>query len=230
MVSQTGIQAAPVQIHTALRDAILGLELGPGERLSERALETRFRLSRTPVRAALLRLEGEELVRRDGRGWIVAPIDLGELTALAEFREPLECAAVRLACTRAELADLDGLATMMDECGPDRPREDWHRVGTDFHVELARLSGNPFFAKAIAGAMTRLARARWLELRSDESREVAFEEHRRILNAIRSNDPDAAAREAAAHIRATRDRLLASLAADRRGLRARGFAIVGDAA
>ena len=77
--------------------------------------------------------------------------------------------------------------------------------------------------------MTRLARARWLELRDDASRAVAFQEHRRILDAIRSNDPDGAAREAAAHIRATRDRLLASLAADRRGLRARGFAIVGEA-
>jgi DNA-binding GntR family transcriptional regulator len=229
MVSQIGIQSAPAQIHTALRDAILGLELGPGERLSERALETRFRLSRTPVRAALLRLEGEELVRRDGRGWIVAPIDLGEITALAEFREPLECAAVRLACTRAELADLDAIAAMM-EGEEDRRREDWHRIGTDFHVEIARLSGNPFFAKAVASAMTRLARPRWLELRSDESREAAFAEHRRILDAVRRNDPDEAARAAALHIRATRDRLLASLAADRRGLRARGFAIVGDAA
>ena len=119
MVSQPGIQPAPAQIHAALRSAILGLDLGPGERLSERGLEARFHISRTPVRAALLRLEGEELVRRDGRGWIVTPIDLGEIAALAEFREPLECAAVRLACTRAELADLDALATMMDECGTD---------------------------------------------------------------------------------------------------------------
>ena len=178
-----------LQIHDQLREMILSFDLGPGERLTERWLESRFQGSRTPIRAALVRLEGEELVRRDGRNWIVAPIDLGELEAL--------------------------------------PREEWHRVGTDFHVEIARLSGNPFIVKAIAGAMTRLSRARWLEVWTEPSREQAWREHRRILGFIKADDPDSAAREAAAHITATRDRLLRSLNEDRRGLRARGFAVIG---
>ncbi|TIX38987.1 MAG: GntR family transcriptional regulator, partial [Mesorhizobium sp.] len=45
-----------------LRGMILGLEIGPGERLTERWIESRFGASRTPVRAALLRLETEGLV------------------------------------------------------------------------------------------------------------------------------------------------------------------------
>src|SRR6185312_17435371 len=89
--------------------------------------------------AALARLEGEGLVQRDGRNWIVAPIDLGEIEALAEFREPLEITAVRLACARAGAADLDAIEEMLDACQPGVPREEWHRVGTDFHVEIARL-------------------------------------------------------------------------------------------
>jgi len=68
-----------VQIHGQLRDMILSLDIGPGERLTERWLEGRFQGSRTPVRAALVRLEAEGLVQRDGRNWIVAPIDLGEI-------------------------------------------------------------------------------------------------------------------------------------------------------
>src|SRR4051812_6321514 len=72
-----------LQIHDQLREMILSLDLAPGERLTERWLESRFTGSRTPVRAALARLEGEELVRRDGRNWVVAPIDLSELEALA---------------------------------------------------------------------------------------------------------------------------------------------------
>ena len=75
--------------------------------------------------------------------------------------------------------------------------------------------------------MTRLSRARWLEVWTESSREQAWSEHRRILGYIRSRQPDEAARESSAHIRDTRDRLLRSLDADRRGLRARGFAIVG---
>lgn len=216
-----------LDIHRQLREMILSLDLGPGERLTERWLESRFEGSRTPIRAALARLEGEDLVRRDGRQWIVAPIDLGELEALAEFREPLETTAVRLACQRASEIDLAGIEEMLDTCQSGAPREEWHRVGTDFHVEIARLSANAFIVRAIEGAMTRLSRARWLEVWTEPSREQAWAEHRRILSHIRNNEPDAAAREAAGHIRDTRDRLLRSLDDDRRGLRARGFAVIG---
>jgi len=216
-----------VQIHGQLRDMILSLDIGPGERLTERWLEGRFQGSRTPVRAALVRLEAEGLVQRDGRNWIVAPIDLGEIEALSEFREPLEVTAVRLACARAGDAELDAIEEMLNACQPGVPREEWHRVGTDFHVEIARLAGNVFLVKAIEGVMTRLSRPRWLEVWTEPSREQAWSEHRRILGYIRARQPDEAAREAAEHVRQTRERLLGSLNDDRRGLRARGFAIVG---
>jgi DNA-binding GntR family transcriptional regulator len=217
-----------LQIYTQLREMVLSLDLGPGERLTERWLETQFEGSRTPIRAALLRLEAEELVRRDGRNWMVAPIDLGEIAALAEFREPLETTAVRLACARATDSDLDAVAALLDSCRSDAPREAWHEAGTDFHVELARLSGNPFLLKAVRGVLTRLARARWLEVLTEASREQAWTEHRCILALIRQRLPNAAAHEAASHVQATRDRLLRSLDQDRRGLRARGFAVVGQ--
>src|ERR1043166_178019 len=136
-------------IHDQLRQMILSLDLGPGERLTERWLEGQFQSSRTPIRAALVRLEGEGLLRRDGRNWVVAPIDLGDIEALAEYREPLEVTAVRLACERATEADLDAVEEMLNACRPDVPREEWHKIGTYFHVEIARLSGNPFLAKAI---------------------------------------------------------------------------------
>jgi DNA-binding GntR family transcriptional regulator len=216
-----------LQIHSQLRDMILSLDIGPGERMTERWLETRFQGSRTPVRAALVRLEAEGLVQRDGRNWIVAPIDLGEIEALAEFREPLEITAVRLACTRAAEPDLDAIDEMLNACRTGVPREEWHQVGTDFHVEIARLSGNSFLVKAIEGVMTRLSRPRWLEVWTEASREQAWAEHRRILAAIRAKQPLQASREAAEHVRDTRDRLLRSLNDDRRGLRARGFAIIG---
>jgi DNA-binding GntR family transcriptional regulator len=215
-----------LQIHDRLREMILSLDLVPGERLTERWLESRFEASRTPIRAALARLEGEDLVRRDSRNWMVAPIDLGELEALAEFREPLETTAVRLACLRAEEPDLAAIEEMLNACQSGAPREEWHRVGTDFHVEIARLSGNPFIVRGIEGVMTRLSRARWLEVWTEPSREQAWSEHRRILRHIRAQQADEAMREAAEHIRDTRDRLLRSLSDDRRGLRARGLAVI----
>lgn len=218
-----------VQIHTQLRERLLSLGIGPGEKLSERLLEREFNGSRTPVRAALLKLEAEGLVCRDGRAWVVAPIDLGEIGALAEFRLPIEATAVRLACERATPADLEILEALLNACRPGVPREEWHQAGTDFHVEIGRISGNPFLARAIGDVMTRLSRPRWLEVWTELRREQAWAEHRRILDHIRRKQPDAAVAEATAHISDTRNRLLRSLDDDRRGLRARGVAVIGRA-
>ena len=213
-------------IHEKLREMILSLDIGPGERLSERWLEAKFEGSRTPVRAALIRLEGEGLVRREGRNWAVSPIDLDEIESLYEFREPLEAAAIRLACERAEASDIDGLEALLASCRPGASREEWHRVGTEFHVGLARLSRNPFVVRAIEDIMTRLARPRWLEVWTEPPRDHAWADHRQILDAIRRNLPDEAVGQAIAHIRDTRDRLIRSLREDRRGLKARGFAVI----
>jgi DNA-binding transcriptional MocR family regulator len=55
-----------VATYEKLRSSILALELEPGENLTERALETLLETSRTTVRAALQRLEGEGLVQKAG--------------------------------------------------------------------------------------------------------------------------------------------------------------------
>ena len=115
---------------------------------------------------------------------------------------------------------------MLDSCDAATPREEWHRIGMDFHIELARLSGNDFLLRAVRDAMTRLSRARWLEVRDEAALGRAWAEHHAVLAAVRAGDADAAARLLSAHIVGSRDRLVTSLRDDRRGLRARGFAVV----
>jgi DNA-binding GntR family transcriptional regulator len=213
------------QAYRQLRHLILTLELLPGEKLSERWLETRFAGSRTPIRAALARLETEGLVTRDGRSYAVAPIDIGELDQLFAFREAVEGASARLACTRDVTDELDALAAMLDSCGPDAVPDDWHRVGNEFHVALACLSGNRFFVRTVTDIMTRLSRARWLEIWSEAGRATAWAEHRGIIERIRAGDADGAATLVTHHIRRGRERLMRSIGDEQRPLRARGLAV-----
>ena len=149
-----------------LRAAILALDVVPGERLTERGLESVLSASRTPIRAALMRLENEGLTRREGRGWQVTPIDLTEVRAVMEYREAVERAAVALAAERATGEELDALCTLADANRDQDDEETGLRDASDFHVALARLSRNHFFADAMAGALTRLFRARWLLVRT----------------------------------------------------------------
>ena len=214
--------------YETLRAAILGFDLVPGEGLSERGLEERLGVSRTPVRAALVRLENEGLTGRVGRGWRVTPIDLTEVRAVVEHREAVETAAVALAAERATDAELLAVRALVEDSatgdGPSGLRD-----GADFHVALARLSRNPFLADAVAATLVRLARTRWLEVRSAPSRATARAEHLAIVDAVLARDAAAAVDLVTAHSRGTADRLLEHLAQERRRLRGRGFAIVDTA-
>jgi DNA-binding GntR family transcriptional regulator len=212
-----------------LRTAILSLELVPGERISERGLESLLGASRTPIRAALMRLENEGLTEREGRGWRVTPIDLAEVRAVLEYREALEVAAVRLAVERAddeELAALRMLAEVHRDCDDE---ETGLRDFSDFHVALVRLSRNQFLADGMSGALTRLSRIRWLGVRTPQSRSAARDEHLRLVAAIGARDTGQAVALTVEHNRDTRDRLLSYLSEERLRLRVRGYAIIESA-
>jgi DNA-binding GntR family transcriptional regulator len=229
--------------YAALRAAIMSFELVPGERLSERGLESVAGGSRTPVRAALMRLAADGLVQRLARGWQVAPIDLTEVRAVMEYREALETAAVRLAIERATDDELEALRLLADArddaadaadatgaggVAGNGPTNEEQRVqdGTDFHVALAGLSGNPFLTDGMTQVLTRLLRVRWLSIRTPESRAAAREQHLEIVAAVEARDSDRAVALITAHSRGTRDRLLGFLAEERRRLRGSGIAVI----
>ncbi|RFA15967.1 hypothetical protein B7R22_04990 [Subtercola boreus] len=215
------------QIYNRLRENILALEVTPGARLTERGLEAELSASRTPVRAALMRLESEGLVQRDGRGWMVAPIDLGEVGSLLELRVAVESAAAGLAIEHASDEDLEALDELLRSFDPRDSQAAGHRMGTDFHVELVRLSENPFMVASTVDSMTRLSRTRWLEVRTEQSRALAVAEHRAIVEALKARDAPEAARLVALHITNTQERLGASLDEERsKSLRARGFVVL----
>jgi DNA-binding GntR family transcriptional regulator len=212
-------------LHGRLRAAILSLDLAPGQRLSERGLEPDFGASRTPIRAALMRLESEGLVERDGKNWIVAPLNLDEIRELYEYREILESAAARLTASRANRADVEALAELANSLGGDETPEHSLDAGTSFHLELARLSGNPFLIDAMRSVLTRLYRTRWLEVQSAESRERCTREHSSIAHALVAGDANGAELATIEHLRGTGSRLADSISADRQRLRASGLSL-----
>jgi len=204
-----------------MRRDILALRLSPGQPLSERGLEGASGASRTPVRAALARLAAEGLVRREGRGWIVAPLDLDEVVHAVAYREALEAAVIEVVVGSASDAELGALAELAERQS-DGP-EEVIRDGERFHVELVALAGNPLITDGVRSALIRLARARWLEASRADRQQRSRHEHLAIVAALRARDAATATRLAREHGRRVRDDLLESLAGDRaRGLRVTG--------
>ncbi|HEK2788923.1 GntR family transcriptional regulator [Proteus mirabilis] len=210
-----------LEVEKQLRKLILNMELGPGERLTERWAEAKFNASRTPVRAALQKLESEGLICRDGIRWLVAPIDADEIEQLCIYREILEVAALKLSVSQITEEQLNNLERLLKEA-VDSPEESMENAGTRFHRELARLCNNAFIIEGINDALRRLSRARWLDRAPSNP---AWDEHREIFLALRSRDTDKAVELLATHLCESRLRLLDTITSSKRSLRARGIAI-----
>ncbi len=204
-----------------LRDAILRLELAPGAVLTERGLEPMLETSRTTVRAALLKLEAEGLVVKDGRGYIVAPIDLKEVTQACDWREVIETSAANIAIEKASDAQLSALHQRLENVNPAEPLERYLRDATDFHVALCSLSGNKFMIRALEDVLTRLSRARSFEAGTQAGRTRANAEHRKILESVIARDVVATEQALKSHLARSRDRLLGALL-ESGGLQVRG--------
>lgn len=210
------------EVENQLRKLILSMELGPGERLTERWAEATFNASRTPVRAALQKLESEGLVCRDGLRWLVAPIDVAEVEQLCIYREVLEVAALKLAASQMTEEQLNGLENLLKTKTTDVSEEVMEDAGTRFHLQLARLCQNAFIFEGVSDALRRLSRARWLDKAPSNP---AWEDHQEIIAALKSQETEKAAELLAVHLSESRLRLLEAINSSRRSLRARGIAI-----
>nr|WP_295745040.1 GntR family transcriptional regulator [uncultured Acidocella sp.] len=202
-----------------LRRMILDMDVGPGERLTERRMEGQLGASRSSVRTALFRLEAEGLVAREGRAWIVPPLNLGEIAQLFAYREVLEVAAIRRAPLDLISAKIVEVERLLDEAHPDATPEQIDLAGTAFHMWVASLAQNDFITRGVGDALARLQRARWLEA---DATHHGWDEHRAIVAAIRQTEMDHAVSLLEAHLRETSERLLEKLNASRRTLRSRG--------
>lgn len=214
-------------VYDRLRHAILTMGLMPGEKLSERSLEGTLGGSRTPIREALLRLEVEGLVTRQGRSHRVTPLEVSEIMEAFEYREHIEAAIAHLACQRATPADLARVQAVLDQSKDKDDAAAWFVIGTDFHVMLAELSGNRFLVRAVTDILTRIERARWIMCSLPEARMGAYDEHSNILRLIAEKRGAEAAEALALHARGLRDILATALAQLRVGLRAQGVEVIG---
>ncbi len=109
-------QSRAVQAQLTIRELILDGALGPGTRISELSVAERTGISRTPIRAALQRLEEEGLVEIiPSGGFAVRSFSLQDVFDAIEVRGTLEGLAARLAAERCSVAQLGPLHACLRE-------------------------------------------------------------------------------------------------------------------
>lgn len=156
--------AQTLKAQLRLRQMIFDGELGAGERVPELMLVRRTGVSRTPIRAALLRLAEEGLLEpSESGGFVVRAFDETEVYDAIDVRGTLEGAAARRAAerrpSRDELAELRDCVGAMDTIVKRRALSveqfsDYVRLNERYHAQLVLLAHSPVIARAIERIVT----------------------------------------------------------------------------
>ncbi|MGH7664142.1 MAG: GntR family transcriptional regulator [Gemmatimonadaceae bacterium] len=223
--SQSLPDSRPTQVYEQLRTLIVGGQIAPGTRLVEVDIAARLDVSRTPVRAALQRLQQEGYVLlspglQQARP-VVAPLTkedarelfhvVGELEALAAERAARLTAAVR----RALVADLRALNQQLGEEG-EKTRPD-HALLQDlderFHERYVAVGAGPRLSGLHAAVKPQAQRYERLYISMLGSQiGTSVREHNTIVRAIRAGEPEAAHQAVRTNWRNAAERLATAIA------------------
>jgi DNA-binding GntR family transcriptional regulator len=196
-------------VYFSLRDDIFEMRLLPGDRLTEGAIAERFKVSRTPAREALQRLQTDGLMQGYVRGgWEVVPIDFKRFDDLYEMRKLIETFAIRKLLNQAmPLSEL--VLHMLDELEPvwnvplqRRLREGRQVAALDeaFHHALVVAAGNEELTGAMQRVTDRIRVVRRLDFVYGDCVDDTYDEHVAILRAIRNGEAEQSASLIALHI------------------------------
>jgi DNA-binding GntR family transcriptional regulator len=194
-------------VYEQIKSDIFEFRLLPGARFSENDIARRARVSRTPVREALFRLEREGYLEVSAKsGWRVRPLDFDALDHLYDLRVILEAAAVDRLCAGEPKPLLAALAKVW-LVGPRRRLTDGAKVARldeDFHGTLIAATGNPELARIHRAITERIRIVRRLDFTHPERIIYTYLEHGQILRAILARKAARAAALLKAHIGASK--------------------------
>jgi DNA-binding GntR family transcriptional regulator len=204
------------QAYQLIRQRILDNVYPAGHRALEREFAEELNLSRTPVREALLKLQGEglmELIPRHGAR--VLPVSAIAMREIYEVLTALESMAgeilTRRRPTREELQPLTDASRAMTAALENDDLDAWARADESFHRQLLQLAGNTVLNQTVQQLWDRSHRARMVTLRMRPLPVHSTREHNEIVEAICAGDPEATVRLYRAHRQRASNELLAIL-------------------
>ena len=203
------VQPAPARSRTSLSefayrtvyDLILGRKLVGGDIIIEGRLADTLRISRTPLREALGRLEGERLLlKQASRSFMVRKVSASEFFQSMKAREILEAAAIELAIRKIDRDALNSLRAEVARLSriPVQGKEHW-RTDDRLHQLFADASGNDVIAHIIRDLRIT---TRLFEISRPFHRVKADgQEHLAIIDAYQAGNPRRARKAVLDHLR-----------------------------
>lgn len=198
-----------------IRHDIVSGQLQAGSKLKLESLVQRYAIGMSPLREALARLVGDQLVKtEDQRGFWVAPLSLEELDDISRVRMLVETEALRLSiengdetwqqnvCAAFEaLSDAERDLSAAPQPIPQETLGVWEERNQVFHTALVAACRSPWLIRLQELLYHQAERYRRVSLSQSQGRRFVHDEHVAIFEA-------AVARNAVRACRLTEDHLL----------------------
>jgi len=192
------------QLYQLIRQKILDLELDPTQPINETTLVRETGGSMTLVQQVLERLAEEGIVVKQRRRWHISrTATASTMREIFEVRTTLEGMCARLAADRITKDEIErGEQLLRDYERVIREGDNQALLAVDhkFHQLLYESSGNRFLAKALDDMYTLIYRLSFFALDRMGSVRANVEDHRDILEAVKSGDGRNAERLIQQHI------------------------------
>jgi DNA-binding GntR family transcriptional regulator len=202
-------------VYARLRDAILSCALQPGAEIHEQDLASRYQVSKSPIRDALLRLQEQRLVEvLPRKGYRVRPVSVADAVETYEMRDLLERACVIRTIEEASDAAIRALEPFRT-APRDLDPPGWIAYNRRFHIAIASSCGNTRLARAAIEVIEQFDRLTYVSvsgLPRGGGLQKFVEEHAAIIDAIRRRDKRRAQALVRSHVESSRKRTLAAIA------------------
>jgi DNA-binding GntR family transcriptional regulator len=194
-------------VYSRVKQDIFDFRILPGDRLTETELAETLKVSRTPIRQALHRLEQEGYLKLAFRnGWNVLPFDFDRFEQLYDLRIILELAAVQQICTAEAATDLTALSAVW--LVPASERLSDARIVSEndeaFHQGLVIAAGNAEMARVHRDITEKIRIIRRLDFTKGERVSATYDEHAQLLRLLAHRKAAQAAILLRSHITASK--------------------------
>lgn len=179
-----------------LKHNIINLNLKPGQFVSENEIAEILGVSRTPVREAFMELSRSSLVEiYPQKGTCISLIDMDAVEESRFMRCVLEKAVVQLVCDKIsdyDIAKLEENLQLQEACLGNRDPQYLLHLDDKFHEYLFEICNKSMTYNLIKSAVAQFDRVRILNY-TEMDMNVSINEHKELLEAIKSRDKESAA-------------------------------------
>ena len=204
-----------VYVFETLRDEILSGFLTPGDRINIDEIESRLGVSRTPIREALKQLSTMGLVEsKPHRGTYVKSLSYEEIIEIYIIRAALEGAAARLTAliiSDSEILRLKGLCNRMEDEIQDLGHTRFKDMNREFHDTINGINDTPLLNDLVQQFYQKSTYTRALSIELPGGYDSVCREHRDIVEALKSRNPDLADEVTKRHFLNTANRIARSM-------------------